>query len=199
MYKVKLVGPMPRVSDRGVTFDTSKEDKYLYLGAALQLAEAFDVHGVAHDIVYRPRRSELSETQINEMLEKYCDKLDEYAKAREEKAKGQADELRRRVSEATTISEEAKKAWLKNIDMMVDYYMQYITNEAAYECVLDRLGDEIVNAKIEEIKIPMFHRFGVVLHDLMERLEKRKPPVDSEFSVEYTPDGLIGTMKLKYV
>ncbi|WP_457597128.1 hypothetical protein [Hydrogenimonas sp.] len=199
MAHVKLVGPAPRVSDKGVTFDRSREDKYLYLGAALQLAEAFDIQGEVHDIVYRPKSGELSETVINEMLQKRCPDLDERIKAREEEAKKMVEELRERVEAHPYISEEGKRAWLKNIDVMKDYYLQYITNETAYECVLERIADEIERARIEEIKVPMKNQFAMVLHELGQRLENRKPPIDMEFHIEqHAGEGLVAIVKLRH-
>lgn len=198
MAKVKFVGPAPVVSDKGVRFDTNRPDKYIYLGAALQLAEAFDVRGEARDIVYHPKTSELSETVINDLLKKYCQDLDKRVEERKEKAKNMGEDLRRRVSEATTLSEEARRAWLANIDAMYDYYLQYVTNEEAYDCVLERIADEIVAARIKEIKIPLLNHFGMVLHQLADVLENRRPPIDSEFQVEQTPQGLVAVMKLRH-
>ncbi len=196
--KIKFVGPAPQVTDRGVSFDRSRPDKFIYLGAALQLAEAFDIEGEAHDIVYRPRAFEMSESQIEKMLEKYCPNLDDYVKSREDKAKALAEELRKRVGEATTISEEGRQAWLKNIDAMYEYYLQYVTNEAAYDCVLDRVAKEVREAKIKEIRFPMENHFGIVFHDLTQKLETQKPPIDAEFRVEATPEGLMAIVHLKH-
>ncbi|WP_456451670.1 hypothetical protein [Hydrogenimonas sp.] len=198
MATIKFVGPKPIVSDKGVRFDANQPDKYIYLSAALELAQAFDVEGEAHDIVYRAKTSQLSDTVMQQMLEKYCSNLEEFVKEREEKAKALVEELRQRVQEHKNISEEARRAWLGNIDAMYDYYLQYITNEAAYDCVLERIGDEISKAKIKEIRVPLLNHFGMVLHELSEVLEKRRPPIDSEYHVEQTPEGLFAVMKLRH-
>ncbi|WP_353663111.1 hypothetical protein [Hydrogenimonas sp. SS33] len=198
MATIKFVGPAPIVSDRGVRFDPSKPDKYIYLSAALQLAEAFDVRGEAHDIVYHPKSSEFSETVINDMLQKYCPDLDKRVEERKEKARALAQDLKNRIESHPHISEEARRAWLGNIENMIGYYMQYVTNEEAYECLLERIADEVVKAKIKEIKLPLLNHFGMVLHHLAERLEQRKPPVDSEFHVEHTQAGLLAIVKLRH-
>ena len=198
MVKIKFVGPKPAVTDKGVRFDTTKPDKYIYLGAALQLAQAFDVEGEAHDILYRAKTSELSETQIMDLLQKYCPDLENYVKAREDKAKELVEDLRRRVEEATTLTEEARRAWLGNIDAMYEYYLQYVTNEAAYECVLNRIAEEIEKAKIKEIRVPLLNHFGMVLHELSEILENRRPPIDSDYQVEHTAEGLFAVVKLRH-
>ncbi|WP_201353679.1 hypothetical protein [Hydrogenimonas urashimensis] len=197
MTTIKFVGPKPIVTDKGVRFDTGKPDKYIYLGVALQLAQAFDVPEGTQDIVYRAKTSELSETQIMDLMQKYCKNLDDYVQSREEKAKAMVDDLRTHIKEATTLTEEARQAWLKNIDAMFDYYLQYVTNEAAYECVLNRIADEIHKAKIKEIRVPLLNHFGMVLHELSEILENRKPPIDSDYHVEQTPEGLFAIVKLR--
>jgi len=198
MVKIKFVGPKPAVTDKGVRFDTSKPDKYIYLGAALQLAQAFDIEGEAHDILYHAKTSELSETQIMDLLQKYCPDLDNYVQEREAKAKEMVEDLRRHVESATTLTEEARRAWLKNIDAMYDYYLQYVTNEAAYECVLNRIAEEIEKAKIKEIRVPLLNHFGMVLHELSNILENRRPPIDSDYQVEQTDKGLFAVVKLRH-
>jgi AcrR family transcriptional regulator len=198
MATIKFVGPKPIVSDKGVRFDASKPDKYIYLGAALQLAQAFDVEGEAKDIIYRAKTSELSETQINDLLQKYCGDIEETVKEREEKAKGMVEELRQRVNEAKALSEDARRAWLKNIEAMYEYYLQYVTNEAAYDCVLERIASEVAEHHIQEIRVPLLNHFGMVLHELSQVLENRRPPIDSEYHVEQTPEGLFAVMKLRY-
>lgn len=198
MATIKFVGPKPIVSDKGVRFDPNQPDKYIYLGAALELAEAFDVEGEARDIVYRAKTSQLSDTVMQRMLEKYCPDLENYVKEREEKAKAMVEELRKRVQEHENISEEGRRAWLANIDAMFEYYLQYVTNEAAYDCLLERIAEEVRRAKIKEIRVPLLNHFGMVLHELSEVLENQKPPVDSEYHVEQTPEGLVAVMKLRH-
>jgi len=197
--KLKYVGPVPKVSHRGVVFDKNRPDKFTYLSAALELAEAFDFkNSDIEEHTYRPKGKTMSESEMMEKLQKYCDDIDSFVKQREEKARELVEDLRQHVQSATTLSEESRRAWLKNIDAMYDYYLQYVTNEAAYECVLDKIADEIKEAKIKEIKVPMFQNFGMVLHDLVEVLENKKPPIDSELLVEKLNDGFFGVMKLRH-
>ncbi|NPA29975.1 MAG: hypothetical protein GXO33_07320 [Epsilonproteobacteria bacterium] len=198
--KLAYVGPMPKVSDKGVMFDKNNPDKYHYLSAALELAEAFDFNPEnEREHVYHPKGVEMKPEEMLARLHRYCDDIEQVVAKREAKAREIVEDLRRRVGEATTISEEGRQAWLKNIDAMYDYYLQFVTNEAAYRCVLEKIASEIAAAKIAEIKVPLFQNFGAVLHDLVDVLENRRPPVDSELIIEKRDEGLFGVMRLKHV
>ncbi len=197
--KLKYVGPLPKVSDKGVVFDKNKDDKYNYLSAALELAEAFDFKkSDVEEHIYRPKGKTMSESEMVEKLQKYCDDIESFVEKRKERAKELVEDLRKHVKEATTLSEESRRAWLNNIDAMYDYYLQYVINEAAYSCVLDKIAQEIHDAKIKEIKVPIFQNFGMVLHDLVDVLENRRPPIDVELLVEKQKDGFFGVMKLRH-
>jgi len=73
---------------------------------------------------------------------------------------------------------------------MRDYYLQYVTNESAYQCALNALADKIHNAHIEEITVPLGRNHGLVLSHLIDVLRDHKPPYDATFSVE-EKDGIL--------
>jgi hypothetical protein len=191
---------MPNVSARGVTFDTNRPDKWTFLSAALELAEAFDFQNEkeAADRVYRPKGQQFSESEMLERLHRYCENPEAYVADRESKARALVDELRKKVEASKTISEENRRAWLNNIDAMYDYYLQYVTNEGAYQCVLETIAKEIKAARIEEIRVPLFQNFGIVLRDLTDVLENGRPPIDAELHIEKDGNDIIGVMRLRH-
>jgi hypothetical protein len=111
---------------------------------------------------------------------------------REDKAKEYVQNLIDRVEENKSLTPDERKAWLNNINMMKDYFVQHVTNSSAYECALDALAEEIHVAKVQEVTIPLFKNYGIVLHDLMSILERRKSPIDSTMEALNTDDGLVG-------
>ncbi len=197
--KLKEVGALPNVSNKGVSFDHTQPDKYMYLNAAVELLEALSfgpTETTQH--LYNTSGKIYNSTELLDLLKKHCTNLDEVFSSREDKTKAWIGELIDRVKENSVISEEGRKAWLNNIEMMRDYYMQYVTNESAYTCALGALSQEIHNAHIEEVAFPMFRNHGVVLHDLISVLEHRKAPIDADLSIEKKDDEIIGKLSIKH-
>ena len=79
--------------------------------------------------------------------------------------------------------------------MMREYYLQHVTNATAYKYVLDELGQAVHEAKVQEVSVPLFRNYGIVINDLIPVLESRKSPIDSKIEVNTTPDGLLATVK----
>ncbi len=197
--ELKYVGDFPKVSSKGVGFDSTKADKYTYLHAAVELLEALS-YGATETTkhLYQTKNQELNEKEILELLQKYCKNLDEVFKNREEKSNELLHSLIERVRSNPEIGEDEQKAWLKNIELMKDYYFQYVTNESAYKCALDALADEVIEAKVLEVRIPLFRNYGIVLHDLIYVLEHKKAPVDTDMKIETTDGALEGIISFRH-
>jgi hypothetical protein len=197
--KLKYVGAMPVVSNKGVGFDETKPDKYTFLNAAIELLEALS-YGPTETTkhLYNVSGKEYSGDELVDLLTKYCTNLDKEMKQSEEKAEHLVENLIERVHENKLISEDGRKAWLNNIDLMKEYYYQYVTNESAYRCTLEALGQEIHDGRIEEVTFPMFRNYGLVLHDLDYVMQHRKSPIDSNLTVETGRDGLFGKLTITH-
>jgi len=197
--KLKYVGAMPVVSNKGVGFDETKPDKFTFLNAAIELLDALS-YGPTETTqhLHNVSGKEHTPDEIKASLEKHCSNLNEYVLSSEEKAKSLVEELIERVHENKLISEDDRRAWLKNIDLMKDYYYQYVANESAYKCALEALGQYIHDARVEEVTFPMFRNYGLVLHDLDYVMQQRKSPIDSNLTVETGQDGLVGRLTLTH-
>lgn len=197
--ELKYVGDLPKVSSKGVSFDHTKPDKYTYLHAAVELLEALS-YGATETTkhLYQTKSQELNEKEIMVLLQKYCKNLDEVFASREDKSNELLETLLDRVRDNSEISDDEQRAWLNNIRLMKDYYFQYVTNESAYKCALDALADAVIEAKVEEVRIPLFRNYGIVLHDLIYVLEHKKPPVDTEMKIETTDGTLEGIVSFAH-
>ena len=193
--ELKYVGDMPRVSQHGVGFDSTKPDKYIYLHAALELLEALSYGSTeTTQHLYKSQQQDLKPDELLNSLKKYIKNMDEVYATRVKKAEHLVEELQKRVHENKSLSDDERTAWLKNIDIMKDYYLQYVTNQSVYEAALNALADEIAEAKVKEVTIPMFRNYGIVLHDLQSVLENRKAPIDSDLEIRSGEHGIVGTM-----
>jgi len=191
--QLKYVGDMPKVSKNGVSFDHTKVDKYTYLSPAVELLEALS-YGATEvtQHLYRAKGNEFSASDILSKLQKFCKNINKVFSERENKANTYVQDLIDRVEENESLTRDEKTAWLNNINMMKDYFLQHVTNASAYECALDALAEEIDVAKVKEVTIPLFKNYGIVLHDLMSVLERRKSPIDSKMDALMTDQGLVG-------
>ena len=79
---------------------------------------------------------------------------------------------------------------------MRDYYLQYVTNESAYECVLNALADTIHNSDINEIVFSLGNNHGLVFSHLIPVLTDHKPPYDAEFIWEQVNGETIGRIDM---
>ena len=197
--KLKYVGALPEVSGKGVSFDHSRPDKYTFLTAAVELLEALD-YGQTEETqhVYNTSGREYTADELLEKLGKYCANLDGVFATREEKTNELIGELIGRVNANSVISEDERAAWLKNIEMMRDYYLQYVTNESAYRCALEALADEIHTAKVQQLTVPMMRNYGTVLHDLRYVLEHHRPPIDMTSEVREENGQLVGKIAFRH-
>jgi len=197
--ELKYVGALPVVSEKGVGFDQSQQDKYLLLNAVVELLEAFSF-GASETTqhLHNIRGKEYTSNELLSLLKQYCNNLDGVVQAREEKTDILKSNLIKRVHEHEHLSEDGRQAWLNNIELMSEYYYQYVTNEAAYQCALQALADEMDEAKIQEVTFPMFRNYGLVLHDLEGILLARKSPIDSVLTIETGADGLYGKLVLSH-
>ncbi len=190
--ELKYVGAKPNVSAKGVSFDQSKPDRYTFLNAAVELLEALSFKATEDKKVYLYNISgkEHSGRELVELLQKHCAEPEKAFENIQEKTNALIEKYTKKVKENDRLSPDERRAWLGNIEIMRDYYLQYVTNESAYQCALNALADKIHNAHIEEITVPLGRNHGLVLSHLIDVLRDHKPPYDATFSVE-EKDGIL--------
>jgi len=193
--QLKYVGDLPIVSKGGVSFDHTQTDKYRYLQATAELLEALS-YGATQTTkhLYNAQDKEISSQELTELLKKHVKNIDEIEREHELKADAYVANLIARVHDNDSLSADEKLAWLGNIELMREYFLQYVINKSAYEAALNALSDEIHDGKIAEVSVPMFKNYGMVLHDLVGILERRKSPIDSEIKIEQKNDEVICTL-----
>jgi hypothetical protein len=197
--ELKYVGDLPIVSKGGIGFDHTQPDKYLYLNAAAELLEALsygETETTKH--LYKVEKCTLSASELLHILKKYVKNMDELILLRDKKAEEFVAELESRVHDNEHLNADEKTAWLGNIELMKDYFIQYVTNETAYEAALDALADEIHVARVKEVSVPMFKNYSLVLHDLAKVLERRKSPIDSTIEVVSTDKGILSVVTFSH-
>jgi len=186
MRALKYVGSKPRVSQKGVSFDPSEPDSYTFLSAAAELLDGIDFKPKEGKEIYMhniPAR-EYDGKQLVAFLETHCDDVDAIFDGGQKDTEKLIAEYREKVEKNTNLTQDEKRAWLGNIDIMHDYYQQYMTNERAYRCLLNVLADRIHENHIEYITVPLGRNYGLVFADLAEVLQDHKPPYDATMRIE---------------
>jgi hypothetical protein len=196
--ELKYVGAKPKVSARGVSFDQSKPDRYTFLNAAVELLEALSFEPTEDKKIYLYNVSgkERSGKELVELLKKHCANPQEAFATVQEKTNALIEKYTSRVKENDTISTDERRAWLGNIAIMRDYYLQYITNESAYQCALNALADKIHKSHIEEVTFPLGRNHGLVLSHLVDVLRDHRPPYDASLSIEAKDGETVGKLDM---
>ncbi len=184
--ELKYVGAEPIVSQHGVSFDQNKPDKYTLINSAIELLEALIEQHEDKEIVELAnfKYQELNGMQMAEMLKMYCHDIDEIFSNREAQTKELILKYTDNIENNSNLTNDEKIAWIGNIKVMNDYYLQYITNENAYNSILNALADTITNRKIKEIIFPIGRNYGLVASNLTSVLRDHKPAVDAEVAFE---------------
>jgi len=188
--ELKYVGAKPKVSHKGVNFDQTKPDRFTFLNAAVELLEALSFETVEEKKIYLQNviAKERSGNELMDLLKKHCVDPEEAFTDIQEKTNELIERYAQGVKENDTITADERRAWLGNIDIMRDYYLQYITNESAYRCALNALAGKIHNSHIDEISVTAGRNHGLVLSHMIHILRDHKPPYDATLSAE-TKDG----------
>jgi len=186
MKRLKYVGAKPKVSQHGVSFDQSKPDSYTFLSAAIELLETLDFNPKEGKKIYlhEIHEREYDASKLIDFLEKYCENVNMIFDEGQEHTNILVNEYRAKVEANPNLSADEKRAWLGNIDIMRNYYLQYTTNERAYQCILKVLADKIHQNHIEYIKVPLGRNYGLVLSHLIQVLQDHKPPYDATMTIE---------------
>lgn len=196
--KLKYVGAKPKVSQYGIQFDQTKPDKYTFIHAAIELLETLNTEMKSgknlylHNIDTREYTSDV----LNDKIGKYCPDMEQESDQLQEKTNELINEYKQKVKENVHLNNDERTAWLGNIDIMRDYYLQYITNEFAYNCLLNTFADKLHSMYILEMTFPLGRNYGLVCGDLIVILRDHKPPYDAILDVIERDDATVGRLNM---
>lgn len=182
--EIKYAGPKPVISHKCVNFDSGKEDKYIYIQAAIELYKALD-HEYFEDKTYtfKVTDSVFTDEEMAYELKNICHDLEElerrHLKHMEEDYNSHID----RACENEILSQEEKDVLTNNLNIMHDYMVQRSINKAAYYCLVDALAEILKNDHIDYIVVPMNPRYVHVLHSVQGSLMRQKFPIDTSLDI----------------
>ncbi len=201
--ELQYVGPKPIIDQHGIDFDKSQPDRYIFIHAVLELIERIeacydnscggiiDISNYDHEHV--------SGDQLVALAKQYCsEQIEEVITEKELRLDALISEYKQHVHDNTLLEAEDKEAWLGNIDIMEDYYRQFVQNEVVYECLLEILAQNLYQKKIKEIIFDLGNNYGFVFTYLQNVLSEHKPPLDAEMQIEVKNGKTLGHFYIRH-
>ena len=201
--ELQYVGAKPIVDQHGVDFDRSEPDRYIFIQAVLELIESIEA---CHDDscsgvvdITAHSGTQLSARKLAELAKKHCsEKIEQIIKEQKLRLDTLISEYKQSVHDNPLLQPEDKEAWLGNIDIMEDYYRQFVQNEVVYECLLDILARDLYQKKIKEIIFHLGNNYGFVFSYLQNVLGEHKPPLDADMQIEVKNGKTIGHFFIRH-
>ena len=190
-YEIKYAGPKPTVSQHGVMFDYSKDDRFQFIEILVHLIEAFNRHTHNGETLhFSIKNNELSSQEMINILKRYVPDLDERIENEIKEFLKVEEEEKKHVREIKDLTSEEKEVWLKNIDLVHDINIQRTINKAIYHAAVEVLGRELLKDHIKKLVIPMQGRYHHIAKSLSYMLDHLKTPVKSCYKIIETNEGL---------
>ncbi len=192
MSKVEYVGPRVEISNHGIVYKKSKEDKYVYLMAALEILKNIDNN-------YEKQRSyshhfenkKLEEENFHTVLQHYENDIEEYISQECKKYKQKIQHQIEHIKTLPYLTEIDKEVWIKNIELMKEYKIQRAINKMYYMHCIQNIIQVIRHKKIKEITAPFNKNFFHVLNTIKGTLITGRPSLDTKVLEEYDKDNHI--------
>lgn len=195
-FSLKYAGPKPLYSSNGISFDTRKQDKFIYLSSLAELIQAVEHdYQISNPYVAETGQKVLDENVIIELIRKHTKDFDQYiehwiAKAREEICNDLA-----RVSSCKIFSENERVPFMNNIKSLQDYRIQRTINKSVYYAGIQALVNIFKKERLEYIITPITGEFLHVLHTLQGPLRISRPYIDTCLEIYLKNNQLMAVLK----
>ena len=189
MSRVEYVGPRVEISNHGIVYRKDKEDKYVYLGAALEVLKDIDNNyaektSYSHDFGI----IKLEEENLQTTLIHYENKFEECITQECIKYKEKIDHQIDYIHTLSHLSAIDKEVWIKNIEIMRKYKMKRALNKMYYMHCIQDIAQVIKEKKIREISVPFNKNFFHVINTIKGTLITGKPSLDAKVIEDYDKD-----------
>jgi hypothetical protein len=188
--KLKYVGPHVTIDRNGMTFDHDKEDKYVYLNAAIQLMKALSPDNlnlvektfryeapVDQSFRFDVNETSIPPSELEMMAKNSCPLFDDIVDHAIKHAELYLENATERAKHNKIISDIGREAMLKNIGLMRDYIIQRSINNDVYECIVEQLAEMVKDEHIDYIVVPLWKRFALVLRQVEKVLINQRFPI----------------------
>ena len=186
MSKLHYVGPRVEISNHGIFYKKSKEDKYIYLMTALEILKDIDNDyekkpSYVHQFVHQS----LDEEHLHAILRRYDNAIEECITRECQIYKEKIQHQIEHVKSLPHLTNIDKEVWIKNIEIMKEYTMQREMNKMYYMHAIYEIAQVIHHKRIKVITTPFNKNFFHVLNTLKGKLITGKPSLDTKVTEEY--------------
>ncbi|MDP2077070.1 MAG: hypothetical protein Q8N01_06705 [Sulfuricurvum sp.] len=194
---LKYVGPKALFSSSGISFDNSKEDKFVYLSILAELIEALD-HEYVNDqrYVVETGNKPLDENILLDLIRKRPSNLDEQIEYWATRTKEEIDDDIKRAQSNPILNQEEKEVLKNNLEILRPYRMQRSINKSIYYTAVKLLASIIKRGSIEYILTPMYPKFLHVLHSVQGALLAMHPSLNSTIDIHEEQGHLVVQLKI---
>ena len=191
MLKLKYSGPKPFINQHGIFFKEGKEDKYIYLKIATRVLLSIDkVYRKQENFqVFIDNHDNLTDADILEILKMYEPNLEQHVQNEEKKYEQHITNMIKEVEENKIISDNEKKIWIKNINLMKDYMIQREINKLYYIHLIKAIKNIIHKDDIKEIDIDFSLEHWHILESIAGNLEYGTNSIPTLIKVEENKNG----------
>ncbi len=197
--EIKYVGPKPLISTGGISFDTEKSDKFIYLHSLLQLMKAIDHdYSGGEPYVYQVEARMLKGSDISEMIRQCCPETAEVISEAKKEAGLYVDANLKRADGSLMLSKIESHVLATNLMLMQDYTVQRYINKRIYYHLVEKFIERLRHKKIAYISVPVHATYFHVLNTVQRGLRQLKSPINSNLSF-YTEANNESFVKLNIV
>lgn len=195
---LKYVGPKALFSVSGISFDNSKEDKFIYLSILAELIEALD-HEYASDqrYVVETGNKPLDGNILLALIRKRPSNLDEQIEYWIGKTTEEINDDIKRARINPILRAEERQVLENNLEILRPYRLQRSINKSIYYAGVKLLGSIIKQSGIQYITTPMYPKFLHVLHSVQGALRALHPSVDSTIDIHEEKGHLLIQLKIQ--
>ena len=181
MSEVHYVGPRVEISNHGIVYKLSKEDKYIYLMVALEILKDIDNDYDKKPYYSHPFENKLlDEKDLHTILKYYEKNIEECVTEECEKYKEKMKHEIEFIQNQPYLADIDKEVWIKNIELMKDYRIQRAINKIYYMHCIKDITEVIKHKKIKEIITPFNKNFFHVLNTIKGALITGRPSLDAK-------------------
>ena len=186
MLKLKYMGPKLEISKDGIFFKDGKEDKYVYLKTAAEILLSIDkVYKENENYkVLIQNHNNLSDEHIIQIIKEHETDLEKHIEDEELKYEKHIQNQIKDVQEKKLITDEEKKVWINNINIMKNYMIQREINKLYYIHLIKAIKKIIKKNDIHEIDINFSLEHWHVLSTISGNLAYGRNSVSTSIKTE---------------
>jgi len=190
MSRVEYIGPRVEISNHGIIYRNDKEDKYVYLGSALEVLKDIDNdYEEKASYIHQFTNIKLEDENLHRTLMQYDDKFEACITEECKKYKEKIDHQIAYVQTLSHLSNLDKEVWVRNIEIMRKYKMKRALNKMYYMHCIQDIVHVIKDKKIREISVPFNKNFFHVVNTVKGALITGKPSLEAKVIEEYNKEG----------